>query len=83
VITVYASRRCPHCRALLEDLERRHVAHVLVDVDSEPARLADVVGLTWEPRLPAVVDHERWSIGFRGGSSTFADLGLQSPGRHL
>jgi len=24
-----------------------------------------------------VVDHERVSIGFRGGSSTFAELGLE------
>jgi hypothetical protein len=33
--------------------------------------------LSWERRLPVVADHERISIGFRGASSTFADLGLE------
>jgi hypothetical protein len=33
--------------------------------------------VSWEHRLPVVVDHERVSIGFRGGSSTYAELGLE------
>jgi hypothetical protein len=33
--------------------------------------------LVWEHRLPVVADHERISIGFRGESSTFAELGLE------
>jgi hypothetical protein len=33
--------------------------------------------LCWEHRLPVIADHERVSIGFRGGSSTFTELGLE------
>jgi hypothetical protein len=34
-------------------------------------------GWCWEHRLPVVVDHERVSIGFRGASSSFDELGLE------
>lgn len=75
MITVYVVLRCPHCRALLADLERRRVPHAVVDLDSTPQRWREVAGLTWERRVPLVVDHERVSVGF-GGSSSLAELGL-------
>jgi hypothetical protein len=39
--------------------------------------LAELRRVSWEHRLPVVLDHERVSIGFRGGSSDFAELGLE------
>jgi len=35
------------------------------------------VALTWDRRVPVIVDHERFSVGFAGGSSTFAELGIE------
>ena len=77
--TVYVAAGCAHCARLLEDLRRRRVAFVAVDVLREPQRVAEVAALTWERRLPVVVDHERCSIGFAGGSSSFAELGIAWP----
>jgi glutaredoxin len=79
-VTVYVSRRCPHCARLLADLRRRRVRHVRVDLSETPERAAEVVALTWDRRLPVVVDHERFTVGFEGGSSTFEELGIESGG---
>ncbi len=76
-VTVYLADGCPHCEALLEDLRRRRVGFVAVNLTREPRRIAELTALTWERRLPVLVDHERCSVGFRGGSSSFADLGLE------
>ena len=78
-VTVYVAAGCPHCRALLEDLERRGVARTVVDLTGEPERVAEVAAVTWERRLPVTVDHERCSVGFRGLSSSFAEAGIGSP----
>ncbi len=75
-VTVYSADGCPHCERLLEDLRRRRVSFVEVNLTREPHRIAELTGLTWERRLPVLVDHERCSVGFRGGSSSFAELGL-------
>jgi glutaredoxin len=79
VTVVYVADGCPHCRRLLEDLERRRVPIECVNLSREPDRLVEVAKLTLERRLPIVVDHERCSIGFAGKSSTFAALGLPMP----
>lgn len=78
-VTVYVADGCPHCARLLEDLRRRRVAHVCVNLSRAPERAAEVVALTWDRRLPVVVDHERFTIGFAGGASTFGELGVPSP----
>ena len=78
-VTVYVAAGCPHCAALLADLRRRRVAFRLVDLSAEPERLTELAAVTWERRLPAVVDHERCSIGFAGRSSAWSDLGLARP----
>ena len=80
-IRVYVADGCPHCVSLLDDLRRRHVVFEVINLSREPARLAELVGLTWERSLPAVVDHERCSIGFAGSSSSFAEVGLSWPRR--
>jgi glutaredoxin len=79
VITVYVADGCRHCESLLEDLRRRRVAFLAIDLTREPERVGEVAALTWERRLPVLVDHERFSIGFEGGSSSFADVGLVWP----
>ncbi len=76
MITIYIATHCPHCAALVADLERRRVRYRCVDVRREPERLDELKRLTWERRLPVVVDHERCSVGFFGGSSTWRELGL-------
>jgi len=78
-VTVYVADGCQHCQALLEDLRQRRVAFVVVNLTAEPGRIAELAALTWERRLPVVVDHERCSVGFAGGSTAFADLGLAGP----
>lgn len=77
MITVFIAASCPHCAALVADLERRRVRFCCVDVSHERGRLEELQRLTWERRLPVVVDHERCSVGFAGGSSTWRELGLE------
>jgi glutaredoxin len=76
VITIYIVSHCPHCAALVADLQRRRVRYRCIDVGRERQRLDDLKRLTWERRLPVVVDHERCSVGFCGGSSTWREWGL-------
>jgi len=80
-VTVFVAQGCEHCAGLLEDLRRRRVEFVAVDLTSEPERIAELAALTWERRLPVLVDHERCSVGFKGRSSSFAELGLAWPPR--
>lgn len=68
-VRVFVVEGCPHCEALLADLRRRRVAHLVVNLTREPQRLTELVRLTWQRRVPVVVDHERFSVGFRGASS--------------
>ena len=76
-ILVYTADGCPHCRALCADFDRRGVVYREVNLTVEPAEMENLRDLSWERRLPLVADHERVSIGFRGASSTFTDLGLE------
>ncbi len=76
MITVYIAADCPHCAALVADLQRRRVRYRCVDVARDPRGLDELKRLTWERRLPVVVDHERCSVGFQGGSTSWRELGL-------
>jgi glutaredoxin len=81
-VTVYVADGCSHCAALLDDLRRRRVSFVIVDLVREPGRIGELAAMTWERRLPVLVDHERCSMGFEGQSSSFSDLGLAWPRPH-
>jgi glutaredoxin len=76
-ILVFTADGCPHCRALCEDFDRRGVDYREINLSREPLEMARLQDLVWEHRLPVVADHERVSIGFRGQSSSFAELGLE------
>jgi glutaredoxin len=76
-LVLFTADGCPHSDALREDLTRRNVGFLEVNLSREPHRLQELERWSWEHRLPVVVDHERVSIGFRGGSSTFAEVGLE------
>jgi glutaredoxin len=73
-LLVYVADGCPHCAALLADLTRRRVPATVVNLSREPARVEELALLTWERRVPVVVDHERCSVGFAGGSTPLAEL---------
>jgi glutaredoxin len=75
-LLVYTADGCAHCAALCADLRLRGVRFLELNLSREPERLAELARVTGERRLPVVVDHERVSVGFRGGASTFAELGL-------
>jgi glutaredoxin len=76
-VLVFTADGCPHCAALVDDFRGRGVAFREINLSREPAEMERLRALTWEHRLPVVVDHERVSIGFRGGSSSYAELGLE------
>ena len=76
-ILVYTADGCPHCEGLVADFRRRGVVFREVNLTHEPEQMDQLRKLSWEHRLPVVADHERISIGFRGASSTFADLGIE------
>ena len=76
-LLVFTADGCPHCRAVVEDFEIRGVRHKEINLSRQPEEMERLRSLCREHRLPIIADHERVSIGFRGGSSTFADLGLE------
>jgi glutaredoxin len=76
-ILVFTADGCPHCEALREDFDRRGVVYREINLSREPDEMSHLRDLVWEHRLPVVADHERVSIGFRGKSSTFAEVGLE------
>lgn len=76
MIRVYVADGCPHCQRLLADLRRRRVSFVLVNLTANPERIGELIALTFQPAVPVVVDHERSTVGFAGGFSLLADLGL-------
>jgi glutaredoxin len=75
-LLVFTADGCPHCRAALADLDRRHVRYREVNLSREPDEIERLRSLCPDPRLPVFLDHERVSVGFRGGSSSLAELGL-------
>jgi glutaredoxin len=76
-IVVYTADGCRHCAALVADFRRRGVHFTEVNLSRNPERMDELRRLSWEHRLPVVADHERVSIGFRGGTSSYAELGLE------
>jgi glutaredoxin len=76
-LVVFTADGCPHSRALCADLERRKVRFREANLSRDPAAMAALRSVCWERRLPVVLDHERLSIGFKGGSSSFTELGLE------
>jgi len=76
-IVVFTADGCPHCEALCADFDRRGVDYREINLSRETEEMGRLRDISWEHRLPVVADHERVSIGFRGGSSTFAGLGLE------
>jgi len=76
-ILVFTADGCPHSRSLCEDFDRRGVVYREINLSRQPDEMNRLRELVWEHRLPVVADHERVSIGFRGQSSSFADLGLE------
>jgi len=75
-LVVFTHSLCPHSQALLEDFRRRGVVFVEVKMETDPEGQDRLRALCWEHRLPVVADHERITIGFRGQTSTFDELGL-------
>jgi len=76
-LVIFTADGCPHCRAAVEDFEARGVRYREINLSREPGEMERLRSLCWEHRLPVIADHERVSIGFRGGASTFAELGLE------
>ncbi|MGD8439443.1 MAG: glutaredoxin domain-containing protein [Holophagae bacterium] len=76
-LIVFTADGCPHCRAALADLDRRHVRHRQINLTREPDQIERLRTLCSDPRLPVFLDHERVSVGFRGGSSSLASLGVE------
>jgi glutaredoxin len=76
-ILVFTADGCGHCRDLLADFDRRGVVYREINLSRQPHEMDRLRELSWEHRLPVVADHERISIGFRGRSSTFSELGLE------
>jgi glutaredoxin len=76
-ILVFTADGCPHCEGLVADFRRRGVVFREINLSHEPDQMDRLRELSWEHRLPVIADHERISIGFRGNSSTYAELGLE------
>lgn len=75
-LLVFTADGCPHCRAVIEDFRARNVRFREINLNRAPEEMERLRALCREHRLPVIADHERVSVGFRGGSSTFAELGL-------
>jgi glutaredoxin len=75
-IVAFTADGCPHCDALRNDLSSRNVRFLEINLSREPQRVEELRRHSWERRLPVVIDHEKVTIGFRGGSSAFDALGI-------
>jgi len=75
-LLVFTADGCPHCRAVIEDFKARNVRFHEINLSRQPEEMERLRALCREDRLPVIADHERISVGFRGGSSSFAVLGL-------
>lgn len=76
-LLAFTADGCPHCAALLDDFRLRGVKFREINLSRNPEEMKHLRRLSWEHRIPVVVDHERVSIGFRGGSSSYEELGLE------
>jgi glutaredoxin len=76
-VLVFTADGCPHCRAVVGDFSARNVRFREINLSRQPEEMDRLRSLCWEHRLPVIVDHERVSIGFRGGSSSFGEVGLE------
>jgi glutaredoxin len=76
-VLVFTADGCPHCRELCTDFDRRGVVYREINLSREPQEMDRLRVLSWEHRVPVVADHERVSIGYRGQSSSFAEVGLE------
>jgi glutaredoxin len=76
-LQVFTADGCAHCAALVADFRARGVRFLEINVSRNPEQLEHLRRVSWEHRLPVVVDHELVSIGFKGASSTYAELGLE------
>ena len=76
-LLVFTADGCPHCGAVVEDFRARNVRFREINLSREPTEIGRLQTLCRQYRLPVIADHERVSIGFRGGSSTFGELGLE------
>lgn len=76
-LLVFTADGCPHCRAVIEDFRARNVRFREINLSREPGEMGRLRALSAVGRLPVIADHERVSVGFRGGSSTFAEIGLE------
>ena len=77
LVLVFTADGCPHCRAVVDDFRARNVRFREINLSREPEEIGRLRDLCWEHRLPVIADHERISIGFKGGSSTFGEVGLE------
>ena len=55
-ILVFTADGCPHCAALCVDFDRRGVAYREINLSREPQEMDRLRGLSWEHRLPAILD---------------------------
>jgi len=76
-LLVFTADGCPHCRAVVDDLIARNVRFREINLNHEPDELQRLETLAGARRLPVIVDHERVTVGFRGRSSSFDELGLE------
>lgn len=76
-LLVFTADGCPHCRAVIEDFSARNVRFREINLSREPGERGRLRALSAVRRLPVIADHERISIGFRGGSSSFGEVGLE------
>ncbi|MCX7894466.1 MAG: hypothetical protein N2447_00715 [Thermoanaerobaculum sp.] len=77
---MYVAEGCPFCQMLLLDLQRRRVPHQIVNLTQQPERIGELGRWTFERAVPVVVDHERCTVGFAGGRTELASLGLSEGG---
>lgn len=76
-VIIFTADGCPHSRALRADLERRGVRFRERNLSRDPEALGELREWSWEHRVPVVVDHERVTVGFNGGSSSFEEVGVE------
>ena len=68
-VKIYTKVGCPHCAAAKDDLEKRGVPYVEIDVHSVPGAAEEALKLAGGKKIvPVIVENGNVSLGFCGGS---------------
>ncbi len=68
MITIYTKTGCPYCASAIEDLKKRGVKYVEINLSIQTDKIDEMVKLSGGRIVPVIVDeNNNVRVGFGGG----------------